>query len=192
MLTNLQPVQRDRIRIVADPDSERAQLLPGRDGAANVERQRYLVRPFGVRPGHGTHEGGGRVEVEPLRLQFRIHPCAAVGTAMDDRHAPFERAAVDLGLHGIDGKSARRERDVAAQAEGFLAARGDVAAPLQPGRQHVRIGGFRIQRGLEAVGRRARRTRTAQRHPRRAGGAEFQPTHRPDARVAVQFGADVL
>ena len=56
---------------------------------------------------------------------------------------PFDGAAVDLGLHGVDRKAVRRHGDVAAQPQRLLAAIGDLAAALQPGHQRIRIGGIR-------------------------------------------------
>ena len=150
-LTDIQLVERERFRAVAKPGHQRPQFLAGRDGAADIERELRFVRPLGLRARERTDEGGGRIEIEAFRLQIRIDPRAAVRLPVRNRDAALDGAAVDLGLHGVDGKAIRRHGDVAAQPQRLLAAIGDVAAALQPGHQRIRIGGFDVERGLEVI-----------------------------------------
>ena len=51
---------------------------------------------------------------------------------------------------------------------------------------------FDAERGLEIVGRGVLRARPAQRHPCRAGRAEFEPANGPGAGAGVEFGGDIL
>ena len=92
-LTNIQLVERERLRSIAKPGHQRPQLLAGRNGAADVERQLPFVRPFGLRAGQRTRKRRGRIEVEAFGLQLRCDLRAAAWrrrceTAMRPSTAP--------------------------------------------------------------------------------------------------------
>ena len=139
-LADFQLIERERLRTVAELRRERMQFLAGRNGAVDIQRQLNLLRPFGLRAEQRTHEGGCRVEIEAFRLQRRIDPGAAACGNIANRHPPFNGAAVDLGLDGVDCNAIGGHIDVAAQAHRLLAAKGQLAAALQPGRQCIGIG----------------------------------------------------
>ena len=191
-LTNIQLVERKSLRAIAKPGHQRPQFLAGRNGASDIEREMSFVRPLGLRTRKRTGKGDGRIKVEALGLQFRRYLRAAIGPPMRDRNASLDGAAVDFGLHRIDGKAGRRHGDVAAQPQRLLAAINDVAATLQPGHQRVRIRRFDVERDLELVGRSAFWARLAQRDPGGAGRTEIQPADAPGFSVAMEFGGDVL
>ncbi len=190
-LADLQTIDREFLRAVAKFGDQRPQFLPGRNGAADIQREQSFIRPFALRPGQRTHERRGGVEIEPLRFQFRFNPRAAVCLPVRHRNPSLDGATIDLGFHRVDGKAVLGHGDVAAQPQRLLAAIGDVAAALQPGHQRIRIGGFDVERSLEMVGR-PLRAGFAQRDPGRARRAKLQPVDAPGSRVAMQFGGDIL
>ena len=59
---------------VADLRHQRAQFLTGRCGAADIEREPRLVRPFDLRARQRTRQGGRGIEIETFRLQLGVEP----------------------------------------------------------------------------------------------------------------------
>ena len=116
-----QLLQRERFRAIAKLGGERPQLLASPNRAADIQRELPFVRPLGLRARQRACERRRCVKIETLRLQFRRYLRAATALPVRDRDAAFYRAAIDFGLHGIDGKSVRRDRDVTAQPEWLLA-----------------------------------------------------------------------
>jgi hypothetical protein len=104
-----------------------------------------------LRPRQRLRKSRGGIEIETLRLQFRLDPGAVNGLLVRHHHPPLDRATFDVGLHGVDGKALGRDRHIAAQPKRLLAAIGGVAAALQPGQQRLGIGRFDAERDLETV-----------------------------------------
>ena len=143
-LADLQLIERDRLRTVAELRHQRPQFLAGRHGAADIQRQLRLVRPFGLRARQRAREGRRGIEIETFRLQLahrtasRRRPCDCE-TATRPSTAP---PSISAFMASIATRSAA-DADIAAQPQRLLAAIGDLAAALQPRHQRIRIGGIR-------------------------------------------------
>ena len=155
----------------------------GDGGAADIGGDRHVVRPLDLGAGEQRLAEAERgVDIELGRVERGIELGRALAGGEHISEAAGDGLAVERGLQALDGDLVAAERDVAAQRQRPQVALRHVAAPFQPGGQHLRIAGFDLGRPGEADAVAADREMAAQLHLREAGRAKLEAIEIPSAR----------